>query len=566
MQHLYEVVISNSRVWMKMQASCFSSEQSTAFFEARFNGTDYTVDGHRPVTPFRLSERSHYIGNWTSVVDLLPKGWDKEEFLMAGKPYPWCQDLSEDCDCRGSKRGQGDLYCSGYGLYDEIDKRETKSQNIWHLSYIREMEERIASRDRLQREERSQRQQHTPPQAADPVVANRARRRGSYTGVADGLADVVNRVNGLIAQRFYCPIEGRYHHCSEQTKEKLVTNAFATLASTTEENRRVITSFMDSILEHWLKMYQSEECAEKQVRGDLEIPATLYKYIPKELIGKGVPDSLRATQILALNDDMECNVTTMNDSEQVDALAFLALVQSKLEGHLGITIPWEELLERSIRYGDLRLSTFIQECLNPRVGVVAFTTDILVPTMWAHYAQNTGIVVGYDTDILRSMGFELRPLIYSEMAPTYQPSRDDIIRLSFVDRERIEEEAKQGETSKGWPIIADAVITEMHAGWKSLSRLLFVKGMSWAYEKEIRLLVDLKQTRDTGKSDRNGWPIKVIDPPPEAIKEICRGANTQDADVARAVEIARGENKSGLLIQHVSSHAFRIQKTVGSRH
>ena len=89
--------------------------------------------------------------------------------------------------------------------------------------------------------------------------------------------------------------------------------------------------------------------------------------------------------------------------------------------------------------------------------------------MWAHYAQNTGIVVGYDTDILRSMGFELRPLIYSEMAPTYQPSRDDIIRLSFVDRERIEEEAKQGETSKGWPIIADAVITEMHAGWKSLS-------------------------------------------------------------------------------------------------
>ena len=112
---------------------------------------------------------------------------------------------------------------------------KTKSQNIWHLSYIREMEERIASRDRLQREERSQRQQHTPPQAADPVVANRARRRGSYTGVADGLADVVNRVNGLIAQRFYCPIEGRYHHCSEQTKEKLVTNAFATLASTTEE-------------------------------------------------------------------------------------------------------------------------------------------------------------------------------------------------------------------------------------------------------------------------------------------------------------------------------------------
>ena len=566
MQHLYEVVISNSRVWMKMQASCSSSNQSTSFFRARFSGTDYMVDGHRPVTPFRLSERSHYVHNWEAIVDLLPEGWDEDKFQLAGNPCPWCEDLSEDCGCRGSKGRLDAVYCSDYGLHDETDKRASKSQNIRHLNYILGMEERIASQDRLQREERSKKQQAALPAGTRPLITNRAGQRGSYTGAADGLADVVSRVNRLVAQRFYCPIEGRYHHCSEQTKEKLVTNAFANLASTTEENRRVITSFMDSILEHWLKTYQSEECAEKQVRGDPEIPAILYKYIPRNLIGKGAPDSLRATQLLALNDDMECNVTTMNNSEQVDALAFLTLVQSKLEGHLGITIPWEELLERSNRYGDLRSSTFIQEYLNPRVGVVSFSTDLLVPTMWAHYARNTGIVVGYDTEILRSMGFELRPMIYSEIAPTYQPSRDNIIRLSFVDRERIEERARQGETSEGWPIIADADLAEMDAGWKSLSRLLFVKGMSWAYENEIRLLVDLEQARDTGKNDSNGWPIKVIDPPPEAIKEICRGANTQDAEVARAVEIARGENKSGLLVQHVSSHAFRIQKTVGSRY
>ena len=564
MQHLYEVVISNSLVWMKMQASCSSPEQSTAFFEARFNGTDYIVDGYRPVTPFRLSERLNYVHNWESIVDLLPAGWDDDEFQMVGSPYPWCEAMSEDCGCRGSKGRLDAVYCSDYGLHDEIDKRASKSQNIRHLNYIREMEEGIASRDRLRREERFQRQQATSSQVASPVAANRARQGGSYTGAASALADVVNRVNGLVAQRFYCPIEGRHHHISEQTKEKLVVNGVATLISLTEENRGGITSLMDAILLHLLKTFQSEECAEKQVRGEPEIPATLYKYIPKNLIGKGAPDSLRATQLLALNDEMECNVTTMNNSEQVDTLAFLALVQSKLEEHLGITIPWEELLERSNSYGDLRSSTFIQEYLNPRVGVVSFSTDPLVPTMWAHYARNTGIVVGYDTEILRSMGFELRPMIYSEIAPTYQPSRDDIIRLSFVDRERIEERARQGETSEGWPIIANANLAEMKAGWKSLSRLLFVKGMSWEYEKEIRLLVDLEQARDTGKSDDNGWPIKVIDPPPEAIKEICRGANTQDIDVARAVEIARGENKRGLLVQHVSSHAFRIQKTVGS--
>ena len=114
--------------------------------------------------------------------------------------------------------------------------------------------------------------------------------------------------------------------------------------------------------------------------------------------------------------------------------------------------------------------------------------------------------------------------------------------------------------------MADADLAEMNAGWKSLARLRFVRGISWAYEKEVRLLVDLQQARDTGMSDSNGWPVKAIDPPPDAIREIYRGANTQKADVERAVQVARGDNKSGLFVGHVSSHAFRIQKTGGVRH
>ena len=161
----------------------------------------------------------------------------------------------------------------------------------------------------------------------------------------------------------------------------------------------------------------------KSVWGDGDIPEILYKYIPRKLICTGVPQSLRATQLLALNDDMECNVTTMKSREQEDTLDFLATVRSKLEGHLGIAVPWEELLTRSLHYGDLRLSTFIQEYLNPLVGVVSFSTDILVPTMWAHYARNTGIVVGYCTEALSALGFELRPVVYSELAP-HLPSRE----------------------------------------------------------------------------------------------------------------------------------------------
>ena len=393
-------------------------------------------------------------------------------------------------------------------------------------------------------------------------LLNETQTKGYLT---NALAHATNEVNRLVAQGFYCSIEGRHHPYGKQTIQKTMASLIAACAQMSTWSWADHEFPMSGIAAHWLQMHQSEECAQRSLWGDIDIPGILYKYIPKERIGKGAPDSLRAIQLLALNEDMECNVTTMKGSEQEDTLAFLAVVQSKLEGHLGIAVPWEELLRRSLRYGDLRLSTFIQEYLNPLVGVVSFSTDILVPTMWAHYAQNTGIVVGYDTEALSALGFELRPVVYSELAPTYQPPASDAIRLDFVNREDMERDLRAGQKREGFPILASTDLAEFGAGWKSLSRLLLVKGISWAYEKGVWLLVDLKQARDTGKKDSNDWPIKVIDPPPEAIKEIYGGANTRDADVKRAVQVARGENKRGLFVGHVSSHAFRIQKTGGTK-
>ena len=51
MWHVYEAVISNSLVWLKVQGSCESTEQAAAFFGCRFTGTDYTVDGKVPCNP-----------------------------------------------------------------------------------------------------------------------------------------------------------------------------------------------------------------------------------------------------------------------------------------------------------------------------------------------------------------------------------------------------------------------------------------------------------------------------------------------------------------------------------
>ena len=569
MRHLYEVVISNSRVWLKVQASCSSTEQSVALFKARFNGTDYIVDGYHTVTPFRLSQRSHYVTNWLSIVDQLPAGWDDDEFHIVATSYPWCETLSDDCDCHGAKSGLGPTYCSDFGLHDETDKQARKSQNVIYLNYIQTMEETIASHDESRREKRLQRRQHSPARGAVPVAAKPTERGGDNTAGTDTLFHAVNGVNRLVAQGFYCSIEGRHHPYGEQAIRKTVANLTAAceqISTWGGADREKAMSQIGDLAPYWLQRYQSEECAQKSVWGDVDIPNTLYKYIHKKHIGNGAPDSLRATQLLALNDDMECNVTIMNGSEQGDTLAFLAVVQSKLEEHLGIAVPWEDLLTQSLRYGDLRLSTFIQEYLNPLVGVVSFSTDILVPTMWAHYARNTGIVVGYDTEALRALGFELRPVVYSEIAPTYQPPEGDTIRLDFVNREDMESDLRAGRNRKSIPLLARTDLAEFGAGWKSLSRLLLVKGISWAYEKEVRLLVDLEQTRDTGRKDSNGWPIKVINPPPDAIKEIYGGANTRDVDVERAVQVARGENKSGLFVGHVSSHAFRMQKTGGSKY
>ena len=378
----------------------------------------------------------------------------------------------------------------------------------------------------------------------------------------------IDLVEALAKQGFYCQIEGRRHSYSEMAKRKSGANLAMTvlqLSAWNEEGRKQAMSKLGDFTAYWLQMHQTQECASKSVDGKADIPDVLYKYIPRELIGQGAPDSLRATQLLALNDVMECNITTMSD-KAMDASDFRALIRSKVKRCLGIAVSEDELLRRSRSYGDLRLSTFIQEYLNSRVGVVSLTVDRFVPTMWAHYARNTGVVVGYDTEALSDLGFELRSVTYTELAPSYEPTKGDVISLLLIDRNRMEQETRAGKTTKGYPILSNVGLAEFCSDWKSLSRVLFVKGASWEYEKEVRLLVDLQQTRDTGKKDGNDWPIKVIDLPPEAIREIHRVSNTRDADLARAAEVARGENKKGLLVGSVSAHGFRMQNTVSSRY
>ena len=424
-----------------------------------------------------------------SIADRLPAGWDDDEFHIVESPYPWCETLSDNCDCHGAKGRLDAAYCSDFGLHDDTDKRTSKSENVRHREYIQSMEERLTGLDESRRKERLERERRSPPRGEVIFEANPEERSGEQRSITGPPAVAIEGVNRLVARGLYCSIHESHHLYDDQAIRKTMarlTAAYAQMATLNEANRAVAMSNMGDIAAHWL-------------------------------------------QIL---------VITMKSHRQEDTLAFLAMVQSKLEGHLGIAMPWEELLTRSLRYADVRLSTCIQEYLNPQVGVVSFSTDILVPTMWAHYARNTGIVVGYDSKALSALGFELRPVVYSELAPMYRPQEGDGIWLDFVNREDMERELRAGRKREGISILVSTELAEFGAGWKSLARLLLVKGMSWAYEKEVRLLVDLEGARDIGKEDENGRPIKVIEPPPEAIREIYGGANTGDADVERAVQVA----------------------------
>ena len=65
-----------------------------------------------------------------------------------------------------------------------------------------------------------------------------------------------------------------------------------------------------------------------------------------------------------------------------------------------------------------------------------------------------------------------------------------MIRLCFVDEEGRKREVQEGNPLPGIPILAERDFVPLEKDWRPLARLLFVKGKSWEYEKEVRLLVD----------------------------------------------------------------------------
>ena len=294
-----------------------------------------------------------------------------------------------------------------------------------------------------------------------------------------------------------------------------------------------------------------------QLQETLNLPNIVYKYIPASLLKMNYwqPSTLRATQLRVLNDVMECNVSTLKQPEDDEGQWSRALLQH-LNDSLGHSMAPKELERRRRLYGDARISTVLQDYLNTLVGVVSLSSDPLITTMWAHYAQNSGCVIGYNTEVLSTLGFEMRRMLYLELAPNYDPIRGRAIRIYFIDEERREGRIQSGVQSQGIPILKTVGFLELENDWKKLARLLFVKGKLWEYEKEVRLLVDLSETRPIDSSGT----IRVIDFPVEAIEEVYMGFDTSEEDMSRIREVV-GQSSHSWKLKHTSSHAYRMQVT-----
>ena len=313
-----------------------------------------------------------------------------------------------------------------------------------------------------------------------------------------------------------------------------------------------------AIEELHLRRKAEEEWVGRQEQGMLELPNLLYKYVPCESLEYGLPTTLRATQPAALNDVMEGNIrTSMRDRMNRDDW-WAMLSKALKEIFVDETLSDEEF-ERRKRYGDPRVSTIIREYLSRFVGVVSFSSDPLIPTMWAHYAKNSGFVVGYRTSEMRALGVDLRRVLYLELAPVYYPTHDNIVRLQFVDEERRKERVPAGSNNSGIPLLSsDVDFFELRKDWRELARALFVKGEAWKGEKEVRLLVDLQSTRALGRKDESGFEIHVLEIPTEAIEEVYVGFNTPSTAVARIRQVV-GVGESKWKLMYTDSHAYRME-------
>ena len=218
---------------------------------------------------------------------------------------------------------------------------------------------------------------------------------------------------------------------------------------------------------------------------------TLYKYVSAERALTCLPEvgdgTLRATQPAALNDPFECVVVQGAGYPDYDTeIQSFVDVLTKLNEQSPVT--FKDVSAAREKFGSLYLRELLAKQLSTRFGIVSFSTDPRHPLMWSHYTTDgSGFVIGYAAQSLRLLAKAegmLRAVMYSK----------EIQRLY------------------GFRIVTDPP--------ENLYTLLSLKSDHWQYEDEWRLIVELEKTIGTGKRDRHGQPINLIQVPNPAVVSV----------------------------------------------
>lgn len=240
---------------------------------------------------------------------------------------------------------------------------------------------------------------------------------------------------------------------------------------------------------------------------------TLYKYVSAERTQTCLPEvgdgTLRVTQPSALNDPFECAVWNTyvkpsmraSNKELSDTLTSLNRTSRVSE---------EDVCKARKKYGSLYLRQLIARQLSQRFGIVSFSSNPLHPLMWAHYSSDgTGFAVGYDREQLKTLGKNkhcLRKVLYRS-----EPAR-----------------------------ILEHAVPRQEAAY----RLLSLKSDHWEYEKEWRLILELKQTIQNGNCDDRHEQINVIHIPNRAVRSLYYTERTSLRKLEELCNRLRGQNNN----------------------
>ena len=217
----------------------------------------------------------------------------------------------------------------------------------------------------------------------------------------------------------------------------------------------------------------------------------LYKYMPADRALVCLPEigngTLRATPPIALNDPYESFVRKLRPDREQD-LSDEQLVSLLRNIYSGKPLDITMIVQAREQHGSNYLRELFARQLSFRYGIVSFSADPFHPLMWSHYAgEGAGFVVGYDER-------QLREALDSAV----------LHRVRYVDT----------------PVLWDYPATQI-SGSLAIT-IMCSKSCHWMYEKEWRLIVELKDTIGTGSEERHATsiPINLVRIPNEAVRSV----------------------------------------------